>query len=128
MILLKECWRFLATFGLMIAGLLVSSFAEAATQDIGPVYLDSVSLILVSSGGHAPGDMEIKIHGGFTPSGVTCTDGNYVTTLASTDPTHTMLGMLTAVRIANIPIQLRITDDPSHTAFSGRCSIVWGYF
>ena len=97
--------------------ILLSSFvfgpARAAQGYIGPVYIDRVSAIGLAVGGHLPGNMEVKVQGGFTvPSGVAC-NNIYITTLLSLAQTKKQ------------PVYLMITDDPTYTAFSGRCSLMF---
>jgi len=105
--------------------MLVQVTAMAAEGDIGPVFLDSVGVLEVAGGGYMAGDMEIKIRGGFTPpTGVTC-DGQYITTLKSTDASQRMFLLLTIAHVKGKAVRLRITDDPALRAFNGRCSLMW---
>lgn len=97
----------------------------AAEGNVGPVYLKSVAVIAVSSSGHLAGNLEVEVKGGFSvPSGVTC-DGTYITTLKSVDVDKRIFALLTAAQLAQQPVYLRITDDPTYAAFGGRCSLVW---
>lgn len=112
----------LATGLVLIAA---TSPALATEADIGPVYLDSVGVLAVAGGGHQAGNMEIKIRGGFTlPTGMTC-NTLYITTLKTTDSDRRMFALLTAAHLSNKTVRLHITDDPSLTAFAGRCSLMW---
>lgn len=109
----------------LASAIALSTPALAAEGDIGPVLLDSVSVLEVAGGGHLAGNLEIKIRGGFTaPSGMTC-DNSYITTLKSTDASQRMFTLLTIAQVKGKPVRLRITDDPALRAFSGRCSLMW---
>lgn len=109
----------LVGFGLI----LFSLGAYAGTQDVGPVYLDSIVIIGPSSFGHQAGNMEIKITNGMTGlSGVTCS-ADYVTTKSSTPNFKEMLSILLAAQIAGKSVKIGITDDASAMAFGGRCSL-----
>ena len=108
----------------VIALLSASNFLYAGTVETGPVYIDSVSVIGPSAFGHQAGNMEIKVTNGTgNPSAVTC-DVNYVTTKNSVPNFKEMLSVLLAAQLAQKPVRLGLTDDPTLTAFSGRCSLV----
>lgn len=114
-----------ATAELIFAQLFVASSASATEGDIGPVYIDKVAVVAIASAGHTAGNFEIQIKGGFTvPAGINC-DSNYITTLKSVDADRRMLAMATTAQVTKQPVYLRITDDPTYRAFSGRCSLVW---
>lgn len=101
-----------------------SSHSSAAQGDIGPVYIENVSVIALAAGGHLPGNMEVKIKGGFTvPSGVSC-DGTYITTLKSVDVDKRLFALLSIAQTTKQPVNIRITDDAAYTAFGGRCSLI----
>ncbi len=103
----------------------LSGQALAAQADIGPVYIESVSVVALTSGGHSSGNLEAKIKGGFTvPSSVNC-NNTYITTLKSVDADKRLFGLLTMAQTTGQPVMMRITDDPTYTAFNGRCSLVW---
>ena len=109
--------------------ILLSTFvfgpARAAQGSIGPVYIDRVSAVGLAAGGHLPGNMEVKVQGGFTvPTGVVC-NNTYITTLKSVDGDLRMFALLSLAQTKKQPVNLMITDDPTYTAFSGRCSLVW---
>ena len=92
------------------------------------VKLISVSVIgATPTGGHPPGNMEIRVPAGSIPGGVTC-PGNqaneYITWKISTDPDRAMFRVLSDAIVGNKSVNLRISDNPSLTAWSGRCSLV----
>jgi hypothetical protein len=109
-----------------ITSVLSMTFSQnvlAAEADIQPVKVDSIGIIAAATGGHIAGNMEIKISGGFTlPAGMSC-DKTYITTKATDDPGRDMLSLLLKNQGTPRFVRLRITDDPAHTAFPGRCSL-----
>jgi len=111
---------------LLVAGFFtISNFSAAGTLQIGPVYLDTVSLIGSPAFGHPAGNMEIKITNGTgNPTGISC-DSNYVATKNSVPNFSAMLSILLAAQIAQKPVILGLTDDPALMAFGGRCSLVY---
>jgi hypothetical protein len=107
-----------------ITALALSQNVFAGTGSTGSVLIQSVSVINVPFGSHKPGNVEIQIRNGFViPSGVSC-DANYITTLKLVDPDGAMLSLLRDARNSNQPVSLWITDNPTYTAYPGRCSIV----
>jgi len=109
-----------------LAGLLAFAFtpAEAADGSIGPVYIQSVTAVNVALGGHAAGNVELAIQGGFTPpTGVSCIDTVRVTTLRSSDPDKRLFALATSAQLTRQPVFLAISDDASLTAYPGRCSV-----
>ena len=101
----------------------VAPVAWAGEGDIGPVFIENLSVIAIPTGGHLAGNMEIKIANGFSlPAGVTC-DKNHITTKKANDPDRAMLSLLLQAHNSRRPVKLRITDNPAHAAFSGRCSL-----
>jgi hypothetical protein len=107
-----------------LIGIVLSQNAFAGEGDIGPVTIEHLGIVATTTGGHIPGNMEVKIKNGFTlPSGVSC-DTKYITTKKVTDPDRAMFYMLLKAQTTPQPIRLRITDDPGLRAFQGRCSIV----
>ena len=59
--------------------------ALAGEGVIGPVYIERVSAVAISTGGHAAGNFEVQLKSSFPPvPGVVC-DGTYITTLKSVD-------------------------------------------
>lgn len=104
--------------------LLTAGYASAGTVEAAPKRLDGVTIIGNSAFGHAAGNLEIKVTGGLgSPAGVIC-DQNYITTKASAPSFNQMFTLLVAAKSAGKQVRLGITDDPSLTAFSGRCSLV----
>lgn len=99
---------------------------HAAEGYIGPVYLDSVAVQQKpGSTGHLPGNLEVKVRGGFTPpAGVSC-DGQYLATLRETDSDMRLFMLLTAAHLKGRAVRLMLSDDPSLRAFPGRCSLMW---
>ena len=98
--------------------------ASAGTIEAGPFYLDSITVIGVSAFGHQAGNIEIKITNGHgNPAGISC-DSNYVATKSSVTGYQAILSTLLAAQAAQKPVRLGLTDDPSLTAFGGRCSLV----
>lgn len=78
----------------------------------------------VSFNGQLAGNMEIKIKTGFTlPAGVNC-DTNFITTKKGNDPGRSMLTLLQQAHESQKDVQLWITDNATHTAFPGRCSLL----
>jgi hypothetical protein len=107
--------------------LLILTFSSsfAADLDLGPIYVERVMTTALTSGGHRPGNLEIKVEGGFTlPTSVIC-DTNYITTTKSDDPDSRMFATLIIAQLKHRPLYIRITDNPEHTAYAGRCSLVW---
>lgn len=101
----------------------VAPIAWAGDGDIGPVFIEHLSVIAIPTGGHAAGNMEIKIENGFVlPAGVTC-DKNHITTKKVNDPDRAMLSLLLQAHNSRRPVRLRITDNSVHEAFTGRCSL-----
>ena len=96
--------------------------AIAGTVQLG-VSLDSVTILGPSAFGHQAGNMEIKVTNGFSSPSLSC-DSNYIATKNSVTNFKEMYSMLLAAQLANRPVVLGITDDPSLTAFGGRCSLV----
>jgi hypothetical protein len=97
----------------------------AGVGDIYPAYIQDVSVVVLPSGGHLAGNLEVRIKGGFTvPAEVSC-DGNWITTLKSVDADKRLFALLSLAQTTKQPMHLRITDDPIYTAFPGRCSLVW---
>jgi len=74
-----------ATAELIFAQLFAASLPSATETDVGPVYVDKVSVIAIASGGHTAGNFEIQIKGGFTVSAGMSFDSDYITTLMSVD-------------------------------------------
>ena len=92
------------------------------------VKLITVSVIgATSTGGHPPGNMEIHVPAGSIPGGVNC-PGNqaneYITWKISADPDRAMFRVLSDAIVGNKSVNLRISDNPALTAWSGRCSLV----
>lgn len=115
----SKCKKIIA---IALSVLSVSSFA--GTVEVGPVYLDSVTVIGSSAFGHAAGNLEIKITNGMgNPAGVSC-DSNYVTTKNTVQNYKEMLSMLIAAQVAQKPVRLGITEESSLVAFTNRCSLV----
>ena len=103
--------------------LVTSTHAFAEEGDVSPVQIDTVAVIGVATGGHLPGNMEIKILNGFSlPAGVSC-DQTYITTKKASDPDGAMLKMLEEAQTTKRNIRLRITDSPALRAYPGRCSL-----
>ena len=96
--------------------------AAAGTVQLG-VSLDSVTIIGPTAFGHQAGNMEIKVTNGFSSPSLSC-DSNYIATKSSVTNFKEMYSILLAAQLANRPVVLGITDDPSLTAFGGRCSLV----
>jgi hypothetical protein len=116
--------RLSSVLALMSAASLANQ-SLAGQGDIGPVFIESIAVIALPAGGHLAGNMEVKIKGGFViPSGVSC-DGTYITTLKSVDVDKRLFALLTIAQATKQAVTLRITDDPSLSAFAGRCSLVW---
>jgi hypothetical protein len=96
----------------------------AGTIELSPVYIDWVGVIGPSVYGHPAGNMEIKITGGTgSPAAVNCSP-DYITTKANTPNFNQMLSILLVAQAAQKPLRIGITDDPTLTAFGGRCSLV----
>jgi hypothetical protein len=106
-----------------LIGMMLSQNAFAGEGDIGPLAIERVGIIATATGSHIAGNMEVKIENGFVvPAGMTC-DNNYITTKKTTDPDRAMFYMLLKAQTVRKPVFLRITDNPTLTAYPGRCSI-----
>lgn len=109
---------------LVALGALFSLSANAGEGYFGPASIDFISVVS-DVGGHKPGNLEIGIAGGFTlPAGVSCSN-QYITTLRSVVNYDSMLEVLLAGYINNKQFLIGITDDPSKTAYAGRCSLTF---
>jgi hypothetical protein len=101
----------------------ISASSYAGTVQVG-ASLDSVTIIGPTAFGHQAGNMEIKVTNGLgSLTGVVC-DSNYIATKNTVTNFKEMLSILLAAQLAQKPVILGITDDPSLTAFGGRCSLV----
>jgi hypothetical protein len=101
-----------------------SANSFAGTVEVGPVYLDSVGVIGSSAFGHQAGNMEIQVTNGIgSTAGVVCSP-NYIATKSTAPNFNQMLSILLVAQSAQKPVRIGITDDPTLTAFSGRCSLV----
>ena len=113
---------------LLVAVITVIAVSQNLFAGIGiitNVKIDDIAIIGVGFGGHIAGNMEIKVRNGFTlPSGVFCSDTNYITTRKTVDPDRAMFNLLQGAYNAQRPVLLYITDNPAYTAFPGRCSIL----
>jgi hypothetical protein len=111
---------------------LLSVSATAATAGTGTllnVKLEEVTIVPQPVGTppqiQKPGNMQVKIQGGFKPpSGVSC-EGTYITTLAGADPDRLMFQLLITAAANGLPVHLGITDDPQYNAFPGNCSLMF---
>ena len=107
--------------GALALGLSLNAFAGDGV--IGPIKLDSITVIAAPVGSHKAGNMEIAVTGGFVPPpGVNCSDHRWITTLKTADPDRSLLSALQS-RDRSQTIRLFITDESSLTAFPNRCSI-----
>ena len=107
----------------VIATLVLSQNALAGVNTI-EVQIESVGIIATAFGGHQAGNMEIKIKNGFQlPSGVYC-DTSYITTKKKIDSDRAMFSLLRDAKVSGGTVQLIITDDKAHSAYSGRCSLL----
>lgn len=107
-----------------VAAAAFCTVAGAADKILTPVQLDSVAVIAAPVGQHKAGNVEIAVRNGFSLAGLSCTDPYWVTTLKTTDPDGSMLAMLAAIRSGAVTnAAIMVTDDPTLTAFPGRCSI-----
>ncbi len=78
----------------------------------------------VPLGAHQAGNREIKISNGFKlPTGVNC-DTNYITTKKVNDPDGAILDLLLHALETNVDVIFYITDNATHTAYPGRCSLL----
>lgn len=88
------------------------------------VKLESIAIIDAAFGGHIAGNMEISVPNGLLlPSGVVC-NKKYFTTRKTVDPDRAMFNLLRDAKNGLRTVQLNITDDPTRTAFPGRCSLL----
>lgn len=111
----------------LLLGLVVQHAANASNVWlVGPAYLQMVSAIALPFSSHQLGNTEVRVQGGFwIPAGAGCTDTNYITTLKSVQENNKgLFTVLTTAQITNQPVYMWLTDDPSYTAFPGRCSLV----
>jgi hypothetical protein len=105
--------------------LLSANIANAKDATIGPVKLDSVSIINVAGFGHVAGNLEIKITDGISNLNGSNCDTDYLTTLNTGAGFKDMLSILLAAQVSNKNVLLGITDNPAHNAFPGRCSLIY---
>ena len=109
---------------LIFLGMTVGAPLWAADGDVMSVLIQNAAVIQTAYGGHQAGNLEVKILNGFAmPPGVSC-DSTYLTTLKSADPDKRLFALLAIAQTTQKPINLHITDDPTYTAFGGRCSIM----
>lgn len=102
---------------------LAATSSFAAEGDVYGVEIESVAVIATATGGHLPGNFEIKIKDGFAlPAGVHC-EPLFITTKASIDPKGRMFALLQEAVTKGFKVGLRITDKPSLEAYHGRCSL-----
>lgn len=98
--------------------------AFGATYTVELATVEDVTILQVAVGNHVAGNMEIKIKGGFVPSGnASCVDRMYITTLKTVDSDKRMFALLMTAQATKQRVTLFITDDPSYTAYPGRCSL-----
>ncbi len=117
---MKKC-KILAMFSFVF----ISNIVYAKDVQIGPVMLDSVAVLNVSSFGHKAGNLEIKITNGIADlKGLNC-NTNYLTTRNDGTGFKDMLAVLLAAHAAQRPLNLGITDNPAYSAFPGRCSLLY---
>lgn len=103
----------------------IAPVALAGDATIGPVFIENLSIVAIAAGGHLAGNMEVRIENGFVlPAGVTC-DKSHITTKKANDPDRAMLSLLLQAHNSRRSVTLRITDNATHAAYSGRCSLVW---
>ncbi|HEY2773393.1 MAG TPA: hypothetical protein VGK20_05000 [Candidatus Binatia bacterium] len=106
-----------------VAFLALSTTAIAGEGDVYGVKIESLAVIATATGGHLPGNFEIKIAGGFTlPPHVSC-EPLFITTKQSIDPKGRMFALLQDAVAKQLTVGLRITDAPELTAYRGRCSL-----
>ena len=114
----------------IVMTLALSLSAFGAEADI-PIKVQTLSIIATATGGHfAAGDMEIGVLNNFViPPVFTCTDSHYLSTKKTVDPDRAMFNLLLKAKTTQpfpgepLTLIVRITDNPSLTAFPGRCSI-----
>ena len=104
--------------------------ADAGVGTLSNVVVGEVAIISVPVGTppqiHKPGNLSISIQGGFQPpAGVSCSDTNFLTTLAGVDTDGSMLQLLIAAVTSGQKVNLGITDDPQYNAFPGLCSLMF---
>lgn len=102
-----------------------SNMSNATDAAIGPVTLDTVGIVNVAGFGHAAGNLEVKITNGISNlNGASC-DPNYLTTRNTGEGFDAMVSVLLTAQVSGQSLLLGITDNPAHTAFPGRCSLVY---
>jgi len=103
--------------------LLASTASFGGEGDVYGVQVESLAVIATPTGGHLPGNFEIKIKNDFElPAGVFC-DRTYITTRKGVDKKGRMFALLQDAVTHGFKVGLRITDDPQLTAYGGRCSL-----
>lgn len=119
-----------------LAILAASGNAFAAQAIVGPVQLDSAGIVGgTAMQGHAAGNFEIKVTGGFNPSskGLTNCIGNgandYITTKMSNDPGGSMYETALEAVASHRTVTMWVTDDPALEAWgpgvtNNRCSLL----
>lgn len=109
----------------LLSGLLATCLvgpALATEGIVGPVQIRSLSVVGWPFGGHLAGNVEITVQGAL-PFGLAC-DPTYITTKKANDPDRALLAMLMDAKLQKRAVKLRVTDDPTRQAYSGRCSVL----
>lgn len=107
----------------MLSTLFFAQTAHATDFPIGGLKIESFSIVS-AWGGHQPGNLELKIKGGFSiPEELTCTDTNYITTKNTVAGFDHIVAASMAAAMADKTIVLGLTDDPALTGFPTRCSV-----
>jgi hypothetical protein len=107
-----------------IAALAFSQNVFAANGLTAPVKVASLGIIATAFGGHLPGNMEVRVLGGFAlPLGVVC-NNVFITTKKTLDSDRAMFNLLRDAKQAGRFVRLGIDNNPAFVAFPGRCSLV----
>ena len=105
------------------ACLLFSQNALAKDAEIGPVFLDSVTVFNVAGFGHKAGNIEIKIEGGIPNHHGTVCDNKYITTDNTGVGYEGMLSVLLAAHASKSPLFLGISD--TNKVLGDRCRLIY---
>ncbi|WP_325892218.1 hypothetical protein [Grimontia sp. NTOU-MAR1] len=114
-------------FGLIVLFIFaaISNVVNAKDVHIGPIMLDNVTITNVASFGHKAGNLEIKVTNGIADlKGLNC-DPNHLTTSNDGVGFQDMVAVLLTAHAASKPLNIGVTDNPTYTAYPGRCSLVY---
>ncbi len=114
---------------ILLTAALALAFSQTAFAGVGGIGLhqiQGIGIVKTTAFGHlSPDVMEIRVLNGFTPpAGVVCSDTTFIDTLKSVDSDRALVNLLRDAKTQRRNVLLYITDDPTKTAVTGRCSLV----